>query len=170
MNFNFGRMPLVIIAFVSVIGVSAFVATSQHLESGQSSDSAAKEAVLKRLAEIQTAAESLDSEKVFSFVLENDSGVLIQNGKLLPTRAEALRSTQQGFEKLRKVEYHFDQQRVTLLSPAVALAVGEGTSSATTDIGQVLNTPFAQTVVLVLTNGEWKVLHAHRSFPPAGTP
>ena len=29
------------------------------------------------------------------------------------------------------------------------------------------STRFVQSVVFVLTNGEWRVFHSHRSFPPA---
>ena len=126
-----------------------------------------QKAVLARLAEIQNAAQALDSDKVFSFVLENDEGALAQNGKFFLTRKEALESTRQGFQRLQKVDYRFDQQHVTFLSPTIALATGEGSSSATTEDGRTFTTRFAQSVVLVLTNGEWKVFHAHRSFPPA---
>ena len=126
-----------------------------------------EKAVLARLTEIQSAAQALDPDKVFSFVLENDAGVLAQNGKLFCTRAEALESTRQGFQRLQKVEYRFDQQHVTLLAPTIALATGEGSSSATTEDGKTITARFAQSVVFVLTNGEWKVFHAHRSFPPA---
>jgi ketosteroid isomerase-like protein len=124
-----------------------------------------EKAVLARLAEIQSAAQALDADKVFSFVLENDAGVLAQNGKLFCTRAEALESTRQGFQRFQKVEYRFDQQHVSLLAPTIALATGEGSTSATTEDGKIVTTHFAQSVVFVLTNGEWKVFHAHRSFP-----
>ena len=126
-----------------------------------------QKAVLARLTEIQNAAQALDPDKVFSFVLENDAGALIQNGRLFLTRKEALESTKQGFQRLAKVEYRFNQQQVTLLSPTVALAVGDGSTSATTDDGRTFTTQFAQSVVFVLTNGEWKVFHSHRSFPQA---
>ena len=66
-----------------------------------------------------------------------------------------------------KEDYRFDQQHVTLLSPTVALATGEGLSTATTDDGRTFSGRLAQSVVFVLTNGEWMVFHAHRSFPPA---
>lgn len=122
--------------------------------------------IRERLAEIQTAAQKLDAEKVFSFVLENDQGALAQNGKLFLTREDALDSTRQAFTGLQKVAYRFSRQNITLLSPTVAVAVGEGSSSATTADGTSRATPFVQSVVLVLTNGEWKVFHAHRSFPP----
>jgi ketosteroid isomerase-like protein len=124
-----------------------------------------EKAVQARLDEIQRAAEALDAEKVFSFVLDNERGALVQNGKLFLTRKEALDSTREGFRGVEKVEYRFEQQQVTLLSPTVALATGEGVSSATATSGKNFSTRFAQSVVLLLTNGEWKVFHAHRSFP-----
>ena len=143
-------------------------ATVSQGESGKNATSSdIQKAVLARLAEIQNAAQALDPDKVFSFVLENDAGALAQNGKLFLTRKEALDSTKQGFQGLQKVDYRFAQQHVTLLSPTVALATGEGSTSATMDDGRTFTTRFAQSVVLVLTNGEWKVFHAHRSFPRA---
>ena len=119
--------------------------------------------VLERLEEIQRAAEELNAEKVFSFVLENDAGSLVQGGRLFLTREAALESTRQGFLDLQKVEYQFQEQHVTLLSPSIALAVGKGSTSVQTSDGTQIVRPFLQSVVLVLTNGEWKVFHAHRS-------
>ncbi len=140
---------------------------SQSQPPGNSAAQQAHKAVLARLGEIQKAAESLDPDKVFSFVMENDAGALAQNGKLFLTRKEALESTKQGFQRLQRVEYHFDRQQVVLLSPGIALATGEGASSATIDDGRTFTTRFAQSVVLVLTNGQWQVFHSHRSFVPA---
>lgn len=153
------------VALVAASLMVAAVAVSQG-ESGKSSADPQK-MVLARLAEIQNAAQALDPDKVFSFVMENDDGALAQNGKLFATRKEALESTKQGFRGVQKVSYQFDKQHVTLLSSTVALAVCEGKSSATLDDGKVLDTHFVQSVVFVLTNGEWKVFHSHWSFPPA---
>jgi ketosteroid isomerase-like protein len=151
----------------SALLIIAAVTVSQGQSTRNSTSPDIQKAVLARLVDIQNAAQALDPDKVFSFVLENDMGALAQNGKLFLTRKEALESTKQGFRGLQKVDYRFDQQHVTLLSPTVALAAGEGSSSATMDDGRTFTTRFAQTVVLVLTNGEWKVFHAHRSFPRA---
>jgi hypothetical protein len=155
------------VVFVSAFLIIAAIAVSQGQSGRNSTSPDVRKAVLARLAEIQDAAQALDPDKVFSFVLENDQGALAQNGRLFLTRQEALESTKQGFQGLRKVSYRFDEQHVTLLSPTVALAVGGGESSATLDDGRTLSTHFVQSVVFVLTNGEWKVFHSHRSFPPA---
>jgi ketosteroid isomerase-like protein len=154
-------------AFISSFVIMAALAVSQGQSRKDSTSSDVQKAVLARLVEIQNAAQALDPDKVFSFVLENDAGALAQNGKLFLTRKEALESTKQGFQGLQKLSYRFDEEHVTVLSPTVALATGEGSSSATLDDGRTLTTRFAQSVVFVLTNGEWKVLHSHRSFPPA---
>lgn len=150
----------------SVLLVIAAVTVSQGQSNKESTSTDVQKAVLARLAEIEDAAEDLDPDKVFSFVMENDKGALAQNGQFFLTRNEALESTKQGFQRLTKVDYRFDQQHVTLLCPTVALSTGEGSSSATTDDGRTFTTRFAQSVILVLTNREWKVFHAHRSFPP----
>jgi SnoaL-like domain len=157
-------------AFITVAGVFAVAtiistAWSQAAKGPDPKD--IEKAVRARLAEIQDAAQGLDPDKVFGFVLENDTGSLVQNGRLFLTRKEALESTRQGFRGLEKVDYRFNQEHVTLLSSTVALAVGEGMSSATTQDGRTFTRPFAQSVILILTNAEWKVFHAHRSFPPA---
>jgi hypothetical protein len=155
------------VTFASAFVIIAAVAVSQGQANKNSTSADVQKAVLDRLAEIQSAAQSLDPDKVFSFVLENDKGALAQNGKLFLTRKEALESTKQGFQGLQSVSYRFDEQHVTFLSPTVVLATGEGSSTATLDDGRTLSTRFAQSVVFVLTNGEWKVFHSHRSFPPA---
>jgi hypothetical protein len=153
---------------VLCILATALVAAALSWGQSANNNSDARKQVLARLDEIQKAAEALAPEKVFGFVTENNDGAMISNGQLFLTRQDALDSTMAGFQNIQKVSYKFDRQNVTMLSPTTALAVGEGSSSATLSDGRVRSTRFAQTVVLVLTNGEWKVFHSHRSFPPAG--
>ena len=153
-------------AAISIVAVAAVVSVSRGQAAKRSDPSGVEKAILARLNEIQNAAQGLDADKVFSFVVENDHGALAQNGRLLMTRELALESTKRGFQSLQKVEYQMGQQHVSLLSPTVALVVGEGSSSATARDGRTFASPFVQSVVFVLTNGDWKVFHAHRSFPP----
>jgi ketosteroid isomerase-like protein len=155
-----------VLSLALTIAILTAVGAAQGRSGKDSTPAQVEKAVLARLAEIQNAAQALDPDKVFSFVLENDAGALVQNGKLFLTRKEALESTKQGFQGLQKVEYRFNRQHVTLLSPTVAVATGDGESSATTSDGRTFDTRFAQSVIFVLTNGEWKVFHSHRSFPP----
>jgi len=150
-----------------VLIVLAIVTVTSGQSGKNSTPPEVEKAVLARLGEIQNAAQALDPEKVFSFVLENDQGALVQNGRLFLTRQEALESTKAGFQRLQKVVYQFDEQHVSLLSPTAALVTGVGSSTVTTGDGRTITTRFAQSVVLMLTNGQWKVFHAHRSFPVA---
>lgn len=149
-------VALAVIAITAAIAMIAAGATDVDRP-------AAEAAVLARMAEIQQAAEGLDVDKVFSYVADNDQGALIQNGRFFLTRQDALEVTKRGFEDLKKVAYQFDQQHVTMLSPSVALVTGEGTTTIETKDGQTRSRRFAQSVVLVLRDGQWKVLHAHRS-------
>lgn len=158
------KLPILIA--LSILTSAALLARALA-QTDKSTPRTPEKAVLARLADIQEAAQALDPDKVFSFVLDNNRGALIQNGQFFLTRQDALESNRRGFQGLQKVEYKFDQQHVTMLSPSIALVAGEGVSSATTTDGRILTTRFAQSVVLTLTNGEWKVFHAHRSFPPA---
>jgi len=148
------------------LGILAGATVGQAQSSDSSVPPEIRKALLARLAEVQTAAESLDADRVFSFVLENNEGALAQNGRVFLTRKEALESTRQGFQRLRRITYQLDEQHITMLSPTVALVTGEGSSTATTVDGRTFTNRFAQSVVFVFAQGEWKVFHSHRSFPP----
>ena len=124
-----------------------------------------EEAVLTTSAEMARAAEAVDAERLFSFMLDTDKGSVIQNGVFLATREEALQRVTANLRGISKVEYRWKRQHVTVLSTEVALLTAEGESVATTTEGQVFTTPFAQTVVFVMREGHWKALHAHQSSP-----
>lgn len=122
-------------------------------------------AIKATYAEITRAAESIDAEKIFSYVLENKQGALIQGGKIVLTRQDALDSYKQNSAGIEKVKYLFDQQCVTVISPESAVMVAQGRYEATTTDGRTFDSPFAQTVVFVLKDNQWKVLHSHTSSP-----
>jgi hypothetical protein len=165
------KLILLATAALAIVAIT-MVTESQIAPAAASASADAEKRILARLNEIHTAAQALDADKAFSFVLENNAGVIAQNGKLLLTRSNALESTRQRFEALQsagaRIEYRFDEQHVTLLSPTIALATGEGLTTVTSAGGTTTKTPFAQSVVLVLTNGDWKVFHAHRSWVVPG--
>jgi len=153
--------PIVLIFAITVIVNFLYCQSSKKIAAAD-----VEKAVQARLDEIQSAAQGLDPDKVFSFVLDNDQGALVRNGQLFLTREEALESTRQGFQGLQKITYQFDKQYITLLSPTVALAVSEGLSSANTEDGRTFTRRFAQSVILVLKDSEWKVFHSHQSTAP----
>jgi hypothetical protein len=59
----------------------------------------------------------------------------------------------------------YTQKRITVIAPTMALWVGEGTSSATLQDGRQISAPFAESILFVKKEGQWKVFHAHRSVP-----
>ena len=126
-----------------------------------------EEAVLAVSAEMTTAGEAVDADRLFSHMLETDKGSVIQGGQLLATRQEALERVRANLRGIRAIQYHWTRQYVTVLSPEIAVLVAEGESTATTDAGATFGTPFAQTIVFVLRDGRWKAIHAHQSSPRA---
>ena len=111
------------------------------------------------------AAEDRDIDRLFSFMLANDRGSIVQGGRLLTTREEALATVKRSFEGVAAIKYRWNRQLVTVISPTIALLVCDGESEIRTaqDPPATIVTPFAQTVLFVLTDGKWKALHAHNS-------
>jgi ketosteroid isomerase-like protein len=116
-------------------------------------------------AKMKQAAEQRDTDALYEYVLDMDKGVIIEDGRILRTRQEALSSTKQGMKRLKNLSYTYTQKYVTPISETAALWVGEGTTSATLEDGRQISAPFAETIVFVKIGGQWKVLHAHRSVP-----
>ena len=124
-----------------------------------------EQAVLMANAEMERAAEAVDPERLFTFMLDTAKRSVIQNGMFLATRKEALQRVKTNLRGISKLAYRWKRQHVTVLSADVALLTAEGESIATTTDSQVFTTPFAQTVVFVLREGHWKAIHAHQSSP-----
>jgi hypothetical protein len=102
---------------------------------------------------------------LYGYVLDGATPPIIENGRLADTRAAALTRTTQGFQALTSLGYTYTRESITVLSPSTALWVGAGTASVILDDGRHIDAPFAETVVFVQRDGQWRVLHAHRSAP-----
>jgi hypothetical protein len=149
---------------LTVVGLLLAGGSATHARQARSSGQI-EAAVLAASADMTRAGEAGDADRLFSFMLDNDKGSVIQNGVFLATRQDALEQVKANLRGLSKIAYHWKRQHVTVLSAEVALLTAEGESVATTLDGRVFTTPFAQTVVFVLTEGHWKALHAHQSSP-----
>jgi ketosteroid isomerase-like protein len=126
---------------------------------------AAEMAIRRSLAEMRTAAERMDAEALYAFVLDTRVPPVIENGELAATRQVALERTTLDFQGLASLAYAYEQESIVLLSATTALWIGSGTARARLEDGRELSVPFAETVVLLEDAGRWKVLHAHRSVP-----
>jgi ketosteroid isomerase-like protein len=129
-------------------------------------NTAIEKAILKVHSDMMKAGENRDADTVFSHVLDQCKGVIVQDGRIMVTRQEALDATKQGLQGLKDISYKYKQKHITVISPTVALWVADGTTSATIiEDGREINLPFAETIVFIQRDGQWKVLHAHRSVP-----
>ena len=158
-----GRRGIVIVLIVagSLVSLSARGAPPKPGADAKS----VEDAVLAASAEMTRAGEAVDADRLFSYVLDNEKGSIVQNGVILATRQEALERVRNNLRGISRLQYQWKRQYVTVLSPEVALLVAEGDSVATTTTGETFTTPFAQTVVFVLRAGAWKAIHAHQSSP-----
>jgi hypothetical protein len=124
-----------------------------------------EKAVLKVHSAMKKAAEKLDADALYKYVLDTDKGAIIENGSLFLTRKDALGSTKQGLKGLKSLSYSYNQRHIRVISPKSALWVAEGAALATLEDGRQISSPFAESIVFVNRGGKWKVLHAHRSAP-----
>ncbi len=132
-------------------------------ETKEAQCAAVEKAILDVHDKIIAAAEKLDVDTMFSFVLDNDKGAIIQDGRL-STRQDALEQIRKAFAGTESLKYNFQQRNVKMLSPTIALLVTTGTTTSTMS-SQTFTSTFANTTIFVLGDDGWKVIHGHHSIP-----
>jgi hypothetical protein len=154
--------------YAAVFAATAAFAAPQESELTASGRAAIEKAVLEVNTQMTRAAEDRDIDRLFSFMLANDRGSIVQSGRLLTTREEALATVKRNFQGVAAIKYRWKRQFVTVISPTAALLVCDGESEIRTaqDPPATFVTPFSQSVLFVLTDGKWKALHAHMSTVP----
>ena len=156
-----GGMLVVAAAVAALIPQASRAQVAVPAPSAQGADSSIRAAQ----AQMRSAAERLDATALYARVLDTETPPIIENGSLAVTRAAALARTAQGFQGVMSLRYAYTREQITMLSPTAALWVAEGTSTAMLADGRRVDNTFAETVVFVLRDGRWMVLHAHRSTP-----
>jgi hypothetical protein len=121
--------------------------------------------VLAANAALTEAANRLDTDAFFAGIVDSDETRIIQDGQLFATRAEAMAAVRAGSQGVAKIERSFDDPHVLILSPEAALLTAEGTTTVTLQDGRSFGGRFAISLVFVLRDGEWKLLHGHYSLP-----
>lgn len=129
-----------------------------------------EKAVLEVNAAIVAAANRLDVEGMFEHIADSDRGAVVQNGVIFRTRREAYEAVKRGLQGVKAIERRIENPRVTVVGPATAVLVAERSMTATLDDGRAMNSRFAVSLVLVLRDGHWKVLHGHYSMMPDQRP
>ena len=152
---------------VSLVIVLALISFLYAANSNQNSLSSAQEKsikneILKVHKNMQKAAESLNADELFKYVLDvND--VIIENGELRPTRKEAYENTKQGFAVIKAISYNYKHININVISPTAAVLTGSGTTTATVQGDFKIDLDFVESIVFALRDGQWKVINAHRS-------
>ena len=156
---------LVIALFIGLLTTNQLVAQQKPAESNASEESI-KKAVLETNMKMTQAADALDVDTFFSYILDTDKGLIIQNGTIFKTRLEAMQAVKKGFMGLSKIDRRFDNPQVTVISPDVALLASEGTVAATLTDGRTMDSGrFAVSLVFVRKDNKWMLLHGHYSMP-----
>lgn len=151
--------------FLILICASAVWAFQNNKSTISTQQQAIEKAVLKIHKQMTEAEISMDANKFFSYILDFDKGLIIQDGRLFKTHQEAYDVVKIGFEGISKIKRTYEQNHVTVISPEAALLTTQGTSTVTLTDGRILSGPFAASMVFVLRDGQWKVLHGHFSIP-----
>jgi ketosteroid isomerase-like protein len=156
-------VPLCIVA----AGLLATVRLPADSKPGAPDPAAAaiEKAVLETNAKMTAAANSLNADAFFEYILDSAKGVIIQNGNLFKTRQDAFEAVRRGFLSIAKLERQIDNPQVTVVSPELALLTGEGTTHVSFADGREITTHFAVSLIFQLKDGQWKVLHGHYSTP-----
>ena len=146
--------------------MTSHIAAQQKTAESNISEEAIRKAVLETNVKMTQAADALDVDTFFSYILDTDKGLIIQNGTIFKTRLEALQAVKKGFMGLSKIDRRFENPQVTVISPDVALLAAEGTATATLVDGRMIDSGrFAVSLVFVRKDNRWKLLHGHYSMP-----
>lgn len=159
------RSLISLIAVAAISMVTALVFGQPKPATTDSSEQAIRKAVLEINDKMAKAANSLDVEGLFSYILDTDKGSIVQNGTVFRNRQEAMQAVKQGLMGVEKMERRFVNPQVTVISPDVALLTSEGTVAATLTDGRTIDGRFAVSLLFVRKEGEWKLLHGHYSAP-----
>lgn len=127
-------------------------------------------AVLAANAEMVAAANRLDLDAFFEHIIDSNKGLIVQNGVIFATRADAYAAVKRGLNGVAKIDRRFKNPQVTVIASDAALLVADGEVVATLEDGRLMNSRFAVSLVFVHRDGRWKVLHGHYSMPASASP
>jgi hypothetical protein len=129
------------------------------------SDDAIVQAVLAANARLTDASNRLDTDAFFAGIVDSDETRIIQDGKLFQTRAEAMAAVRLGSQGIAKLQRTFADPHVLVLAADAALLTADGTTSVTLQDGRTFIGRFAVSLVFVLRDDRWLLLHGHYSIP-----
>lgn len=156
------NLSAAILIFV-IVCLSLAVGSNQNLIPPAQQKNIEKE-ILKIHEDMKKAAENFNTDALFQHVLDSND-VIIENGVIRQTRKDAYEITKQNLEGIKKLTYSYNHKNIAIISSTTAIWTGQGTIKVKLDDGREITRDFAETIVFDLQDGQWKVLHAHRSSP-----
>lgn len=157
--------PIASLIVILAASSLTLASTSASPTTTAAGDDTIVKAVLAANARLTDAANRLDTDAFFAGIVDSDESRIIQDGKLFKTRADAMAAVRQGSQGVAKLERRFEDPHVTVLAPGAALLTAEGTTAVTLSDGRGFTNRFAVSLVFVLRDGQWKLLHGHYSLP-----
>ncbi|ACB76440.1 nuclear transport factor 2 family protein [Opitutus terrae] len=129
------------------------------------SDPAVEQAVLATNTQMIAAANRLDVDAFFAYIVDTDKGMIVQNGTIFRTRQQAYDAVKRGMAGVTKLERRIENPQVTVIGPDTALLVADGSVDAVFVDGRSMTSRFAVSLLFVRTGTQWKLLHGHYSAP-----
>lgn len=115
--------------------------------------------------ELFAAAEQVDADLAFaSFTDEHNAG-FINVGVFYPSLDSFVADFRDDFGRSQGQEIEVSETRVSVLASNAAVLATHGSFIATFKEGGTFESPFACTFVYAKVEEDWKVVHAHQSFP-----
>jgi len=165
---NLSSPLLALAACATLLGAAPLTCVAETTSLPPSfTDPAVEKAVLQANAEMIAAANRLDMDRFFSFIVDTDRGMIVQNGTIFRTRRNAYEAVKRGLRGVVKVDRRLDNPQVTVISPESAILVSDGSLAAVLEDGREMKSRFAVSLVWVRRDGRWMVLHGHYSMPAA---
>jgi TonB family protein len=121
--------------------------------------------VLAVQARMNAAAARFDTDAFFADIVDSDETRIIQDGRLFARRGEAMAAVRNGGIGVAKLDHRFEDTRVTVLAPDLALLTGRGTTAVTLSDGRELTSVFAASLLFARRDGRWLLCHGHYSVP-----
>ena len=103
---------LIRILALTAVSLAAAAGFAQPKPEPAASEEAIKKAVLETNAKMTQAANSLDVDAFFTYIVDTDKCVIVQNGTVFKTRQEAMQAVKRGFMGLAKVDRRFDNPNI----------------------------------------------------------
>jgi uncharacterized protein (TIGR02246 family) len=111
------------------------------------------------------AAEQVDADRMFATFSDPYNAGFINVGVFYPSLDASVSYFRDLFSQLQGQKIDMDETRVSVLASNVALLTMHGSFTATLKEGGTFQSPFAVTFVCAKMGNDWRIVHAHQSFP-----